>query len=82
MTVGALAKDLLVTPHTATELVDRLVDAGLISRTKDADDRRRQKLALTAKAERTLHSLSLVHLKEIRETLPALLEILQSLATA
>jgi len=82
MTVGALAEDLLVTPHAATELVDRLVDAGLISRTKDADDRRRQKLALTAKAERTLHSLSLVHLKEIRETLPALLEILQSLATA
>jgi hypothetical protein len=39
-------------------------------------------LALTAKAERILHSLSLVHLKEIRETLPALLEILQSLATA
>lgn len=79
MTVGALAENLLITPHAATELVDRLVDAGLISRSKDANDRRRLILALTRKAERLLHSLSVVHLKEIRETLPALLEILGSL---
>ena len=82
MTVGALAEHLLITPHTATELVGRLVDAGLISRSKDADDRRRLKLALTPKAERILHSLSLAHLKEVRETLPALLRILNSLAPA
>jgi DNA-binding MarR family transcriptional regulator len=82
MTVGALAEQLLITPHAATELVDRLVDSGLISRSKDAKDRRRLKLALTRKAERVLHSLSLVHLKEIRETLPALLEILNSLERA
>lgn len=82
MTVGALAEQLLITPHAATELVGRLVDAGLISRSKDASDRRRLKLALTRKAERLLHSLSLAHLQEIRETLPALLEILGSLDQA
>ena len=82
MTVGALAEQLLITPHAATELVGRLVDAGLISRSKDASDRRRLKLALTRKAERLLHSLSLAHLQEIRETLPALLEILSSLDQA
>lgn len=79
MTVGALAESLLVTPHAATELVDRLVAAGLVARRADASDRRRLLLTLTAKAEKTLRALSLAHLQEIRQTAPALQEILGSL---
>lgn len=79
MTVGALAESLLITPHAATELVDRLGDAGLVTRRADSRDRRRLLLKLTAKAEKGLRSLSLAHLREIRQTTPALQEILGSL---
>jgi len=79
MTVGALGESLLITPHAATELVDRLADAGLVTRRPDSSDRRRLLLKLTAKAERTLRALSLAHLREIRQTAPALQEILGSL---
>ena len=79
MTVGELAERLLITPHAATELVDRLVGAGLAKRRHDPHDRRRLLLALTAKAAKALRALSVVHLQEIRQTKPALLEILDRL---
>ncbi|HEY4202389.1 MAG TPA: MarR family winged helix-turn-helix transcriptional regulator [Devosiaceae bacterium] len=79
-TVGALAETLLIAPHTATELVDRLADAGLIVRATDPDDRRRHTLQLTVRAETLLAELSQVHLKEIRDLAPRLIAVLQSLA--
>jgi len=79
VTVGALAEMLLITPHAATELVDRLCAGRLIVRRKDRRDRRRLVLTLTAKAERILHTLSVIHLKEIRENAPALFSILRTL---
>ena len=79
MTAGVLAEHLLITPHAATELIDRLADAGLAVRRRDPLDRRRFILALTAKAERTLRALSLAHLREIRATTPALLAVLGKL---
>ncbi len=79
VTVGALAEMLLITPHAATELVDRLCDGRLAVRRKDPCDRRRLVLTLTPKAERILHSLSLIHLQEIRENAPALFSILRTL---
>ena len=79
MTVGLLAERLLIAPHTATELVGRLVDADLVERTTDPEDRRRHVLSLTAKAEGVLRSLSLVHLREIREIAPVLVDALKAL---
>jgi DNA-binding MarR family transcriptional regulator len=79
MTVGALAEMLLITPHAATELVDRLCAGRLVVRRKDPCDRRRLVLTLTSRAERILHTLSVIHLQEIRENTPALVSILRAL---
>jgi DNA-binding MarR family transcriptional regulator len=79
MTVGALAGRLLIAPHTATELVDRLADAGLIVRAIDPKDRRRLTLSLTPKAEDVLGSLSVIHLREIRDITPILIDVLSAL---
>jgi DNA-binding MarR family transcriptional regulator len=79
MSVGALAVRLVIAPHTATELVNRLGAAGLVMRHSDPDDRRRQTLELTDKAEAVLLRLSAVHLKEVQEMAPNLIAILQRL---
>jgi DNA-binding MarR family transcriptional regulator len=79
MTIGMLAERLLIAPHTATELVGRLGGAGLVVRHSDPEDRRRQTLALTDKAEAILLRLSAVHLREIRDMAPELIAILQRL---
>lgn len=79
MSVGMLASRLLIAPHTATELVGRLNAAGLIARHTDPEDKRRQTLELTEKAEALLVRLSSVHLREIREMAPELIALLQRL---
>lgn len=79
MTVGLLAERLLIAPHSATELVGRLVAADYVLRNADPDDKRRQTLALTAKAETVLKRLTAIHLTEIRELAPRLIAILHGL---
>ena len=79
MTIGLLSERLLIAPHSATELVGRLVAAGYVSRNADPNDKRRQTLALTAKAESALKRLTAIHLSEIRELAPRLIAILHSL---
>lgn len=77
MTIGALAERLLIAPQTATELVNRLVEAGLVDRITDPNDRRRHGLTLTVKAADLMHSLSAVHLQKVQEMAPILIEILE-----
>ncbi len=79
MTVGMLAERLIIAPHTATELVGRLIDGNLAERRTDPDDRRRQTVHLTKKAEELLVRLSEVHLAEIREMAPKLIVLLAEL---
>lgn len=81
VTIGALAERLLIAPQTATELADRLAEAGLVEREADPTDRRRQVLKLTEKSETVLAHLSKVHLREIRDMAPRLIGVLQALAT-
>jgi DNA-binding MarR family transcriptional regulator len=80
MTVGTLADRLLVAPHSATELVDRLARAGLVERVTDPDDHRRQVLCLTQRANRLLARLGAVHLREIRDMAPRLIATLRELS--
>lgn len=75
-TIGYLADRLRIQHHSAVELVDRLVEAKLITRKHDPNDRRRVSLALTAAAERHLVALSTSHMIELTRMQPALLEIL------
>ncbi|MDO3445174.1 MarR family winged helix-turn-helix transcriptional regulator [Agrobacterium sp. V1] len=82
MTVGRLAERLLIAPHSATELVGRLVTAGYVTRDADPADRRRQTLTLTDKAQAVLERLTAIHLTEIREMAPRLIDILKTLEEA
>ena len=63
--VGTLAEQLVVAPHTAAELVARMVEAGLLTKKAAASDRRRQELALTPKASSVLASLTAAHRDEL-----------------
>lgn len=64
--VTEFAEWLQLKHHSTVELVDRAVDANLISRHPDANDRRRQRLALTARGAEALASLSDAHREELR----------------
>jgi DNA-binding MarR family transcriptional regulator len=82
MTIGELADWLVIAPHSATELVGRLVDANLVRRETDPDDRRRQRILLTAKADHLLQRLTETHLAELRSMAPNLIALLEELNTA
>ncbi|HEV3226307.1 MAG TPA: helix-turn-helix domain-containing protein [Acidimicrobiales bacterium] len=65
-TISDVADFLQLQHHSVVELVDRAVEAGLVVRRADPDDRRRQRLGLTARGSRKLARLSAVHREELR----------------
>ena len=75
-TIGELAERLAIQHHSTVELVDRLVEAQLIIRTHDTEDRRRVLLGLTNAAEDHLARLSASHLEELHRLRPTLQRIL------
>jgi DNA-binding MarR family transcriptional regulator len=72
-TVGDVAECLMLRHHSAVELIDRAVTAGLVSRRQDEHDARTIRIGLTAKGGRLLRRLSSVHEDEVRH----LAELLQ-----
>ncbi len=74
--VGYVATRLLLKPHSASGLVDRLENFGLIARQVSPRDRRQSLLVLTDKAKALLAALSNTHQEEIRRLRPMLLELL------
>jgi len=77
--IGEMAYALQLRHHSTVELVDRAVDAGLVARETDVDDRRRQRLSLTRDGERVLASLSATHREELRRFREEMAEILREL---
>jgi DNA-binding MarR family transcriptional regulator len=77
-TIGEIAARLMVKHHTVVELVDRLVDNGLVVRERGVD-RRVVLLRLTPAAERVLKRLSVAHAEELRVLSPALASSLRTL---
>ncbi len=75
-TVGLLAEQLLIAPHSAAELASRMEEAGLLEKRRGREDRRRTELALTPRAEALLGALTAAHLEELRTMKPALLRAL------
>ncbi len=63
--VGDIADRLLLRHHSAVELIDRAVRAGLVVRTGDADDQRVVRLQLTDAGETKLTALASEHLEEL-----------------
>jgi DNA-binding MarR family transcriptional regulator len=71
-TIGFLAEQLLLQPHSAAELAERMVKSGLLLRHESAVDRRRVVVALTPAAERVLRELSADHIRELRQSAPVI----------
>ena len=51
--------------HSAVELLDRAVTAGLDARQPDSEDARTVRIALTARGRRALETLAASHLEEL-----------------
>jgi DNA-binding MarR family transcriptional regulator len=66
-TVGDLAGYLLLRPHSTVELIDRAEAAGLVQRTRDADDGRVVRVRLTAQGDQILRKLTRAHLERLHE---------------
>ncbi|GLK44998.1 MULTISPECIES: MarR family winged helix-turn-helix transcriptional regulator [Novosphingobium] len=79
-TVGFIARRLLLKPHSATGLVDRLEKQGLVTRHTGEVDKRRAQLRLTVDALRILAELSHVHRDEIKRLRPLLNQMLDRFA--
>jgi DNA-binding MarR family transcriptional regulator len=79
LTVGELADQLMLRPHSATGLADRLARLGLIERLASEHDRRRVELVPTTKAGEVLRTLSSAHRIELRRLRPLLTGLLGKL---
>ena len=77
MTIGALAEQLFIQPHSASELADRLIGLDLLTREAAEDDRRRAWLRLTPEAPERLGRLSTAHRAEVVRMRPTLTAILR-----
>lgn len=78
-TVGVLAERMQIQPHSAVELIDRLVERGLVMRTRSEVDRRQVLLQLTPLAERQLSQLSVHHRAQLLAMGPAMAQTLSAL---
>jgi DNA-binding MarR family transcriptional regulator len=67
--LGGLAGALGVAPSTATRMVDRLVDAGLVYRTIPAGNRRKISLTLTASGRRTVRTVTARRRRDLRRVI-------------
>ena len=75
-TVGELVARLLIRPHSASGLANRLVGQGLLERIPGAD-RRVVRLRLTPSAEQILERLSAAHLAELKRIRPLLKTLIE-----
>jgi DNA-binding MarR family transcriptional regulator len=80
-TIGVLAERMQLQHHSTVELVDRLVERGLLCRLRATDDRRQVLVKLTGDGEEFLATLAQHHLEELRSTGPTFVKILQTLIT-
>ncbi len=64
-TIGDIAGYLLVRHHSAVELIDRAVSAGLVVRQGDTEDARTVRVSLTSLGAKRLERLTTSHLEEL-----------------
>ncbi len=70
VSIGDLARHLLIKHNSAVGLVDRLVADGLVGRVPSEVDRRRVELRLLPAGRRVLASLARIHREELRRIGP------------
>lgn len=79
MTIGEIALELAVRPHSAVGMIDRLAAQDLVERWRSAGDRRQVKVRLTARGIEVLTSLGAAHRAELRRVGPELGALLAAL---
>jgi DNA-binding MarR family transcriptional regulator len=77
--IGDLADALQLRHHSVVELVDRADTAGLVRRSTDPVDQRRQRVELTAAGRDVLEELSVVHRDELRRFRSEMFDVLREL---
>ncbi len=78
-TISEVAGRLQLRHHSTVELIDRLVERGLIKRLRDEADQRRVIIHLTSQGEQVLQKLSLLHRHELQLAGPAFVRALGAL---
>lgn len=78
-TIGHVAERLMLRPHSASGLIDRLVAQGLVRRQSSPADKRQALLVLTDAAAEVLAQLSRAHREEIRRIRPLMSELLDGI---
>jgi DNA-binding MarR family transcriptional regulator len=76
-TIANVAARMLLKHNSAVELVDRMIEQGLLRRSPDPTDHRRILLRMTPQGEKLLGSLAAWHLRELEETGPELIRALR-----
>lgn len=79
VSIGKLARELLLEHHSCVELVDRLAERSLARRVESAEDGRRVDLELMARGESVIARLAATHRKELRLAGPQLRKALRTL---
>lgn len=79
VTIKDLARQMLLQPNGAVQLVDRMVVAGLVKRTKATMDKRSVFVGLTPEGRSLLEELALGHVREMLLHEPLLAESLARL---
>ena len=79
LTVGEVAKTMLLKQHSISGMADRLAALALAEQVQATRDRRRVHLRLTARAEAVLASLGQVHKAELRRIRHLLTTLLSEL---
>jgi DNA-binding MarR family transcriptional regulator len=71
-TIGELAGYLMLRPHSTSELIDRAVGAGLVTRTNDPSNASIVRVGLTPSGTDKLRELSAAHLQELAQLGPTM----------
>jgi DNA-binding MarR family transcriptional regulator len=78
-TIGEIARYLVLRHHSASELVDRAVAAGLVSRGADAQNGSVVRVTLTEAGRQRLNELSVQHLDELAQLAPTMRALWQAI---
>ena len=81
MTVGELAEELRIRPHSAVGLVTRLERQEMVTRERGSSDRRQVFVTLTPRGRKLLAGLAAAHKEELRKAVPALRTLIEQLDT-
>lgn len=79
ISMKSLAEHMLLLPHGAVQLVDRLQLLGMARRQTMTADRRQVRVSLTAKGRKVLKTLAYLHLRELLTHEQLLIESLKRL---